>query len=439
MKAHTKKLLLITYYWPPSGGAGVQRWLKTVKYLHEMGWEITVFTPENPEIPASDTSLLREVPDTVHLLKLPIWEPYQLYQMLSKGKKNHGNYLQSKKSSGWASKLFSWARANLLIPDPRKFWIRPAYQFLKEHLKNHPVDFIISTGPPHSMHLIAQKLKKETSSLWLADFRDPWSFIDFFHHLPLTARSFKKHLRLEERVIKTADVRTIVSPSWKKQYEDLYGEPFDLIYNGFDPADFINKKSPLGPPDHFTICHIGSLNIDREPKVLWEVLCELCQENEQFEADLKVKLIGIVNPETLARIETLQLSAQLVHIPYMAHDRVLDHLMNSSVLLLLLNNAPNVQGIIPGKLFEYLAASKHILALGSNNSDSTAIIHTTQSGKCFGWEEKDALKHHILALYSLFKKGNTALSPIGIDQYSRKKQAQQFDGLMREALNKQTK
>jgi glycosyltransferase involved in cell wall biosynthesis len=250
-----KKVLIITYYWPPSGGSGVQRWLKISKYLHRHNWTPIIYTPENPEAPAVDQTLVNEVQDHVVVIKKKIWEPYTLYKKLKGNKEaNHANYLSSSSKKGFIQKLSEWVRANMMIPDPRKFWIKPSASFLSNYVIEQNIDAIISTGPPHSMHLIAQKVKEKTGIPWIADFRDPWTFIDFFYLLPLSQKSLKKHEKLERKVLSTADIRVTVSPNWKKEFEKRYQKPFEVIYNGFDRADFHEEAPPLDT--RFTICHL---------------------------------------------------------------------------------------------------------------------------------------------------------------------------------------
>ena len=209
-----KKVLIITYYWPPSGGAGVQRWLKFVKYLRGFGWEPIVYTPENPEAPATDESLLKDIPDNLTVLRTRIWEPYSLYKNFigqKKGETINAGFLSEKKKPGIAEKISVWIRGNWFIPDARKFWIKPSIIFLSQYLKNNPVHAVVSTGPPHSMHLIALGLKKQLHLPWLADFRDPWTNIDFYDKLMLTKFSNEKHKRMELEVLKNADKVVVVS------------------------------------------------------------------------------------------------------------------------------------------------------------------------------------------------------------------------------------
>jgi glycosyltransferase involved in cell wall biosynthesis len=197
-----KKILIITYYWPPSGGGGVMRWLKMSKYLPELGWKPIIYTPENPDASVTDVSLLEEIHPETETLKTPIWEPYKIFRFLTGKKKSEKfkpGYISEASGGDWKSKVSVFIRGNLLIPDPRKFWIKPSVKFLSQYLEEHPVDLIVSTGPPHSMHLIALELKKKFGTCWIADFRDPWTDIDFYDKLRLTRWADQQHRNLEKR------------------------------------------------------------------------------------------------------------------------------------------------------------------------------------------------------------------------------------------------
>ena len=188
-----KRVLIITYYWPPSGGSGVQRWLKMSKYLPEYGWQPVIYTTENAEYPIVDPSLEKDVSPEAEVIRRPITEPYTFYKKFLGIKQEEtvkvGFTQEEKKKKSWKSGLSMWIRGNLFIPDARRWWVKPSVKYLKKYLQEHPVDAIISTGPPHSMHLIAMKLKEATGLPWIADFRDPWTEIDYYQDLHLTRRS----------------------------------------------------------------------------------------------------------------------------------------------------------------------------------------------------------------------------------------------------------
>jgi glycosyltransferase involved in cell wall biosynthesis len=266
-----KKVLIISYYWPPSGGAGVQRWLKFAKYLPQFGWQPIIYTPENPDFSIKDESLLKDIPKEAEVLKTKIWEPYRLYKLFS-GKKsenaNAGFFAGGKKS--WKQRLSIFIRGNFFIPDPRVFWVKPSVKYLKKYIEENAIDAIVSTGPPHSMHLIALGLKKHFPTIkWIADFRDPWTEIDFYHELQLTSWADKKHKRLEKEVIESADEVLVIGNKMAEQFSKLK-ENVSVIYNGFDEDDF--PKNPNEESNYFTIVSVGSMNKDRHHEEFWKHL-----------------------------------------------------------------------------------------------------------------------------------------------------------------------
>jgi len=348
-----RKVLIITYYWPPSGGAGVQRWLKFSKYLREYGWEPVIYTPENPEAPAVDHSLENDIPEGITVIKLPIFEPYSAYKRfvgMKPGEKVNAGFLQEKEKPGRAEGFAVWLRGNFFIPDARRFWINPSVKYLKKYLKENPVDVIISTGPPHSMHLIALQLNKTFNIPWLADFRDPWTGIDFYHQLKLTTFANKLHHKLEKKVLSSATEVTVISRDMMNEFNGIVERTYKLVTNGYDEEDI--SPLPQNQLDvEFTVSHIGSLNSARNPVKLWKVLAEMADQNPLFAKSLKVKLVGKVDIGVIKSIEDFGLTQYLTRIEYMPHREVMNEIQKSQVLLLLINNTPNAKGILTGKIF----------------------------------------------------------------------------------------
>lgn len=416
-----KKVLIITYYWPPSGGAGVQRWLKFVKYLRQFGWEPVVYTPENPEAPAIDNSLQKDVPENVTVLKTKIWEPYNLYKSFigqKKEEKINAGFLTEKKKPGLTEKISVWIRGNWFIPDARKFWINPSTEFLAEYLKKNKVDAMVSTGPPHSMHLIALGLKRKLNIPWLADFRDPWTNIDFYDKLKLTKSSDEKHKKLELEVLKSADKVTVVSWNWAKDFEKILKRSYEVITNGFDEEDFNQSSSKL--EDKFSISHIGAMNKDRNPNEFWKALKEVLNENDSLKKDLCLRLIGKNDISVIDSIERNGLKGFTETISYLPHNEVLKQICTSQLLLLPLNDTPNTLGIIPGKIFEYLAAKRPIFAIGNENGDSARIIREANAGVVCDFRNKEKIKEELKKMYEEYKNGNLKINSEKIDIHSRK-------------------
>ncbi len=432
-----KRVLIITYYWPPSGGAGVQRWLKFAKYLRTYGWEPIIYTPENPEVPAEDHSLFKDIPEGIEVIKTNIWEPYSSYKRFVGRKKDDKiktGFLSEKKTPSFTEKVSVWIRGNFFIPDARKFWIRPSVKFLTKYLKENPVDAIVSTGPPHSMHMIALELKRKLNIPWLADFRDPWTNIDFYHQMMLTKRGDKKHRKIEQDVLRSADKLVTVSWNWAKDFEMLGAKNMEVITNGYDPDDFLNISCKKG--DKFEILHLGSMNKDRNPLRLWETLEELCAQHEKFKNALKITFIGQTDFTVFEALEKHKLTDFVEKINYKPHQEVLQLAANAYVLLLPLNDTPHVSGIVPGKIFEYLALRMMILCIGPVDGDSARIIREFNAGEVVGFKDKGATKMVAEKLFNQFINGeNEPILNPEIDKFSRKVLSGKLSKLLNEISN----
>lgn len=426
-----RKVLIITYYWIPSGGAGVQRWVKFVKYLREFGWEPIVYTPENPEYPSEDFSFLKDIPADVKVIKTSIWEPYNVYRNLfgKKGQKINAGFISENKKSGWKDTLSIWIRGNFLIPDPRRFWIKPSVNYLKKYLQQNPVDAVITTGPPHSMHMIGLGLKKELPALkWVADFRDPWTNIDFYNDLYLTSFADKIHRKLEKQVILNADCVLVVGGEMVREYAEMSPKRIKLITNGFDREDMPGEKEK--PDKGFTLSHIGTLNAARNPKTLWKVLGEICSQNESFRSDLKIQLIGKTDFSVLEEIDKNGLSSNLEKTEYLSHNEAIAKQQTSQILLLLINNSANAKGILTGKFFEYLAAGRPILAVGPADGEVANVLEETQAGVIVGFEDEEKTSKVVLEYYSQYKNGELSVSTKSIEKFSRRELTKQLSEVL---------
>jgi hypothetical protein len=412
-----KRVLIITYYWPPAGGPGVQRWLQFVKYFKDFDIEPVVYVPENPSYPLLDESFELEVPSEVAVIKLPIKEPYRFAKVLSRKKtKQISSGIISNKKQSFVEKLMLFVRGNFFIPDARIGWVKPSVTFLKKYISENPVDAIITSGPPHSLHLIGLKLKKELNLKWIADFRDPWTTIHYHKSLKLMSKAKKKHKALEKEILSEANLIVVTSPTTKNEFELITKNPIEVITNGYGEFAAIPRVLDAS----FSISHIGSLLSERNPKVLWEVLSEITSENSDFKRDLELRLAGIVSKEIVESVFNAGLKDNCKLLGYVSHSDAIQIQQNSGVLLLIEIDSEDTKSIIPGKLFEYLAARRPILALGPEGSDIEGIINETKSGKFYNYSQTDALKSHLLELYSDFKRGSLKASSEGIEKYSRR-------------------
>ncbi len=431
MNSSKKTVLIITYYWPTSGGAGVQRWLKTVKYLREYGWEPVVYTPENPEAPAIDDSLLKDIPEGIKILKQPIWEPYSFYKKFLGLKKDatiNAGFLTEKKKPGLAEKIAVWIRGNFFIPDARKYWVKPSVEFLSNYLRSHPIDAVVSTGPPHSMHLIALGLKQKTGIPWLADFRDPWTNIDFYDKLMLSKIADYMHRKLEQNVLKNADIVTSIGKQMADEFVQLGAKKVEVIPNGFDEDDFTTEKIVLDTG--FSISHIGSINKDRNNETFWRALKELSDETPALRAKLRIKLVGKCDHAVLESIDKYGLEAHLEKTEYMPHNEVLKKSMSTQVLLLLLNNTPNAKGILTGKFYEYLAAKRPIICIGPEDGEAAKTLEETAAGKVAGFEDKAKMKAILKEYFEKYQQNNLNVESASIENYSRRKLTGKFADLL---------
>ncbi|MFN3272299.1 MAG: glycosyl transferase family 1 [Cloacibacterium caeni] len=440
MKPETKKILIISYYWPPAGGPGVQRWLKFVKYLPDFGWEPTVFIPENPSYPIVDETLQKDVPKNLKMIKTKIWEPYQLAEKFGKdNKKFKAGQFDVGENQSWKAKLSIFVRGNFFIPDARVFWVKPSVEFLEKYLKVNHYDVLVTTGPPHSLHLIGLNLKKKLPDLkWIADFRDPWTEISYYKHLKLTKIADKKHRKLESEVFKNADVTLATSYTDAENFRKKGANAF-CITNGFDVdasttlsmTEENSKTLPLSnSTTKFTLSYIGVLEQLRNPEILWGTLNDLVQENADFKNDFQLKFVGRLDDKILQKIESSPLKNNLTNLGYQTHDVALKHMQDSSVLLITNFPQESSKGIIPGKIFEYLATGKTILSFGPKDADVEKILNETKAGKHFGYDEKENLKKFILESYQNWKSGTLNQNAENIEQFSRKNLTQKLVDLM---------
>lgn len=418
MHSKTKKVLIVSYYWPPAGGPGVQRWLKFVKYLPDFGYEPHVYIPENPTYPIVDEKLTKDVSENVIIIKQKIKEPYRWAAFLSNTttKKISSGIIPSKRKQSLVAKLLLWIRGNLFIPDARVLWVKPSVSFLKEYLQKHQIETIITTGPPHSLHLIGLQLKKELSINWIADFRDPWTTIGYHKELMLSEKAEQKHKALEKDVLQTADKIIVTSPTTKTEFAALTSKPIEVITNGYDVENV--EKTPLDAK--FTLAHIGSFLSNRNPRILWKVINELINENPDFANDFQLKLIGKVSQEIVNTIQEFTLSNYVLNLGYLSHKEAIKHQRASQVLLLIEIDDETTRCIIPGKLFEYMVSDRPIIAIGPKGSDFENIIKETNTGSFFTYEDKVELKEIIFTHYQSFKQNELKVHPVGLQQYSRK-------------------
>ena len=430
-----KRVLVITYYWPPVGGSGVQRWVKFAKYLPSEGWQPVIYTPSNPDMGSVDESLMSDIPAEAEIIKRPIFEPYGIYRKLT-GSKGQIKIESNPGSDGKKSllkRISLWIRSNFFMPDPRCLWIGPSIRFLKKYLKEHPVDIIVSTGPPQSMHLIARGVSLATGIPWIADFRDPWTKIFYFKHLKLSRWARRKHFELEQKVLDDATAIVAVSPLVQADFAEMTSTPVHLVTNGYDESDYIDA---VEPDCGFNVVHTGLLTAEGNPVELWRVLGERCRSDAEFASSFKLTLAGKTDGAVLESIRQAGLTEYMTDLGYIDHNKAVQQQRKASVLILPIREEPETKAILPGKLFEYLAARRPILGVGTGEGAMSVVLKETGAGRIFDWDDSAGISGYVDSLWNAFKAGGVMIPDADIEKYSRrmttKKMTELFDSLIHE-------
>ena len=422
-----KRVLIISYYWPPTGGSGVQRWVKFAKYLPSEGWQPVIYTTENPEQLVVDESLVAEIPPEAEVIKTHISEPYELYKKFLRKSGHTKEAVEvnpvNAQNKTFAQKAAMWVRGNLFRPDPRCLWIRPSVKFLKKYLEEHPVDLIVSTGPPQSMHLIGRKLARETGLPWIADFRDPWTRIFYFKHLAMTPGTVRWHKRMEKKVLDEASAVVAVSPLVQQEFQAMTQTPVELITNGFDECDFEGVEPTLaagGPDKEFVITHTGLFAADGDPTMLWKVLGEKCSRDETFRKALRIRLVGKTDDRILESIKAEGLEGHLEDMGYQPHAEAIAQQRQASLLILPLRKEPEYRAVLPGKLFEYLASWRPVLGIGQPDGAMSMILNTTKTGVVLDWNDKASIARFFELCWKNHLEGHLTVDDADISQFTRR-------------------
>ena len=317
----------------------------------------------------------------------------------------------------WTEKSAMFIRANAFVPDAKMFWIRPSVKFLKKYIINNDIEIIISSGPPHSLHLIAQKLKKKLNIKWLADFRDPWTNIDFYQQLPILPIIDRYHHRLEQKVLNQADKIMVVGEEMKREFSELCSkEKIHVITNGYD----MNLRTNEDLEHKFTIVHIGSINADRSHESFFQAVSLLINRNEKVEKYFVLKLVGKVDHRARQYIKKYKLEQYVEFTSYLPYDQISGIQEQAHILYLPLNNTQNAKGILTGKFFEYLAARRYILAQGPVDGDVSMILQETQSGEIVSFIDTEGLLKILEKRFNYYINNQYPFNSYGIDRYDRK-------------------
>ncbi len=423
-----KKLLIITYYWPPSGGAGVQRWLKLSNYLQESGVQVFVIAPlaSDASYLTWDHSLEEEIHPEIKVIQTKSFEPLNLYKKIV-GKKNVPTAGMANVNPNNLFQRFTlFVRSNLFIPDPRKYWGNYAYSAAKKLIVDEGISHIITSSPPHSVQRIGLKLKKNLKVHWTADLRDLWTGIYYYELLQHSKWSKAKDAALERKVLDTADSIITVSPLFKKEFLEKSSlqkaEKVHVIPNGFDPVDFTTFN--YAAPEDFIITYTGSISTQYNIEPFLQAV-KVALKEPQFK--IKVRFVGYTDPQLMDRLIQLEIQDHFEIIPYVTHAESIKYLEKSFALLLVgpLNHDKN-EGSVPAKVFEYLASRRPILYIGKKNGFVAEILKECKAGLVFD-EDINALAKHLIELQqACLNKTYRIEGNAAFEKYSRKSQAQQL-------------
>ena len=410
--ANIKRVAIMVYYWPPSGGSGVQRWLFLANYFAAKGMDVTVYVPNNPRIAQRDDALRQKVHQGITEIKVDGWEPMQ------HSSKPIGENLGEKR--GVVKRFMLWVRANFFIPDARVYWAKAATQvFLKQH-KQKPIDLIITSGPPHSLHIIGMQAKQQTGMLWIADFRDPWTGFFQNRSLPLSKKAKQKHKQLEQKVLQHADRVVVTAPSLKSDFK-THNPNIAVLTNGYEQLLPTLTAAATG------MVYAGSLKAQQNPTVLWQAIASLIKSNAAFGEAFSLDVYGKVATSIKAEVKSLGIETHVRFLGYQPKEVVDAQLTNAKALLLLGINMPMTANVIHGKLFEYMAAQRPVLGIGPKPSDMQALFDAHQLGVYVSFTEQSIIKETLL---SWFVKNDMPKIGKDITRYERNAIAQEYLALI---------
>lgn len=422
-----KHVLIFTYYWEPAGGIAVQRWLKFSKYLPENNWMPIIVTVKDGSYPYTDFSLAKEVLPEVSVHRTETFEPFELYNLLrgKKGKNLPTAMLDNRSRQSLFQKIANFIRANFFIPDARKGWVKYAVREGAHLIQTKKIDAIITTGPPHSTHLIGLILKREFGVKWIADFRDPWTSIFTNHYLPRMKWAKKYDKQLETQVLKTADTITVIGPSMKQEFENT-AQKIEVVWNGFDEAD-IPTNTTINKNEIFTIRYVGNLFASQAAPAFWQAAARLVKEEN---TSIKIELIGRSDEKIKQLVVANHLQGIVHYQDFVPHTEAIQQMCTADALLFVIPQVPNDERIITGKIFEYLAAQKPILAFGNINGDAAKLLQQCQRESMTAFDDTTNAYDILKRIYTVFKSKETSIYSQDYMHFSRRNQAKQVAALL---------
>lgn len=430
-----KKVLVITYYWPPSGGAGVQRILKAVKYLPKFGIQPYVVTvkEDKASYPVFDKSLEKDVPSEAKVYRTDTFEPFAVYSKLL-GKKSIPTGFSNESNPGLFQKFSRFVRGNFFIPDARRGWTNFAFEESCKIIEKEKIDTVLVTSPPHSAQLAGLRLKKKFNVRWIADIRDPWTDIYFyneFKHLLFAKKLDKKYERV---VLENADKIITVGEHLKEQFaqksDKIKKENIIVIPNGFDEEDFVSKNNiTVYSQQEFIITYTGTLAESYNPLVFFTALKKL---TEKF-PDIKITLRFVGNPalSVIEKIKNISLSENIELIPTVSHEESIRYLLKSTLLLLVIPEIKNDKEILTGKLFEYLAAMKPVICIGPRDGDAALVIKECNAGITFERNMENEIYKYLEEKLNMWNTGiNLDITNNNYQKYSRYSQSKELSKII---------
>ncbi len=431
--SNLKQVLIITYYWPPSGGAGVQRWLKLSNYLQEQGLQVHLIVPKSSDASyfVFDKSLEKDIHPAIKIYPTTTIEPFGLYKRLFGGDKIPAAGFSNVDTGSFKQKLSIFIRTNFFIPDPRKYWKYFAYKKAKEIIKKEGIKTVITSSPPHSVQLIGAKLKQNLAINWIADLRDLWTDIYYYPVLRHTKFSAYLDKRYERKILEEADKVVTVSPFFadvfSKKSSKIGVDKFAFIPNGYDHKDF--QDFNYARKTDFTICYTGTLSKEYRIQPFLQAVSQLHANHPTI--NIKLRFVGVVYQELASELKALNLFNNVEFVGYVAHSESINYLEDAYALLLVgpLNEA-KTEGSIPAKVFEYMASARPIIYIGKPDGFMAKMLAETETGNSFG-EEVDQVYNHLLMLHDNYQSGiyPTNISK-AVAQFSRQNQASEFAKLI---------
>ncbi len=422
-----KKVLIFTYYWPPAGGVAVQRFLKFSKFLPEYGWEPIIVTVANGSYPYYDESLVKEVAPSLRVYRTKTFEPFEFYNLLrgKKGKTMPVVSVGSHQKPSLFQRISEYIRANFFVPDARVGWAVYAVAQAAAILQKEKIDAIVTTGPPHSTHLIGLRLKQKYRLHWIADFRDPWTGIFYNQLLPRSSKTRAKDQALETQVLQNADCVTVISPGMKKEFEDR-AKKIEVILNGYDEDNFSLSRSQSTPAT-FTIRYVGNLMASQNVESLWRSLSTF-KDRYSF----KLELIGRVDEVVKQTIALHGLSHLTTYIDFVSHREATGLMQTAHLLLFAIPQVKDNELILTGKLFEYLASCSQLISYGPTEGNAAAILVQTGRKPMLRFDDTAGTVAQLQDAFTAYQNtGNTfKYNPESHKAFSRRQQAGHLASLL---------